>query len=245
MNSLPQLFLEQKSMLTPLDCQLTQNQSHKDKENAEVQKLCHNAKERQRRKRLNILYFQLCSLLPNTNRKTKLSNPAIVSQILSYIPELLSEIKKLSKQRDKMLASLEILQDSRPMVTVSAEMGSNEVVITVHSCRREILLSKLLRLVEEEELDVKSASMFAGGEKVWHTLHLQVRQNDKLNIVLMEKKKKSITVVKFVVSDDESKEQFGHCTSAQQDCDDDGVTSKIALTRVYRQQLSSYMLLVD
>ncbi|GLJ50837.1 hypothetical protein SUGI_1082800 [Cryptomeria japonica] len=189
MNSLPQLFLEQKSMLTPLDCQLTQNQSHKDKENAEVQKLCHNAKERQRRKRLNILYFQLCSLLPNTNRKTKLSNPAIVSQILSYIPELLSEIKKLSKQRDKMLASLEILQDSRPMVTVSAEMGSNEVVITVHSCRREILLSKLLRLVEEEELDVKSASMFAGGEKVWHTLHLQMMKvRSSLDTALLRNK---------------------------------------------------------
>ncbi|KAH9295534.1 hypothetical protein KI387_039122, partial [Taxus chinensis] len=141
-----------------------------------MKKLSHNANERQRRKKLNALYAELRELLPNTNLKRKLSISNTVCKVLKYIPELRNEIQKLGRQRDRLLfakrncerptvnpkfkpASRKHSHDdglmcSPPFVSVnSAGLRSWEALVTIYACTATFLLSSLLELIEEEELE--------------------------------------------------------------------------------------------
>jgi len=73
--------------------------------NSSTRKALHNAREQERRKVLRRLYSQLRSLLPNQNSKRKLSIPNTVCRALKYIPELRNQIRKLSRERTKLLDS--------------------------------------------------------------------------------------------------------------------------------------------
>lgn len=89
-----------------------------------TKKALHNARERDRRKTLKVLYSQLSSLLPNLNPKKKLSIPNTVSRVLKYIPELLNKIEKLKRKRAKLIAA------TKQSIRASSLVGSKSARIT-------------------------------------------------------------------------------------------------------------------
>ncbi|GLJ50449.1 hypothetical protein SUGI_1074910 [Cryptomeria japonica] len=178
-----------------------------------LKKLSHNANERLRRKKLNGLYAQLQSLLPNSNPKRRLSIPNTVCGILNYIPELRTEIQILRRQRDKLISSRRISESSvttpiskahrdhshshgglicsPPAIKVNcAALKHSEVLMTVYACKAALELSRLLMVVEEEGLEVLNASKFVSHDTVSFILHLQMTRST----VAMEDLQKKIVL---------------------------------------------------
>eukprot|EP01018_Ginkgo_biloba_P037675 Gb_33765 [translate_table: standard] len=179
-----------------------------------MKKLCHNANERHRRKKLNSLYSKMQSLLPDPNRKRKLSIPSTVCRVLKYIPELRNQIEQLTKQRDELVAIKRISEDSLltsaessaadnpkfsipsdclqshefPTVTVHSMLGL-ELLITIYTYKAGLLFSTLLLLLEEEGLNVMNASTFVSEGNVCYNLHLQMMMGaNELDIGTLRKK---------------------------------------------------------
>jgi len=161
-----------------------------------ARKAFHNARERHRRKKLNVLYSDLRSLLPKTNSKRKLSIPKTVSRVLRYIPELRNEIQQLAKQRDQLVSSMKASSEvsksasveqadvmephpapgscDPPVVKVHAPLGHSELIITVSTSKDGIQLSAILFALEGEGLELLNSSTFISENKVHHHLHLQI-----------------------------------------------------------------------
>ncbi|XP_048127639.1 transcription factor ORG2-like isoform X2 [Rhodamnia argentea] len=76
-----------------------------------VKKLNHNARERDRRKKINGLYSTLRSLLPSADQ-TKLSIPATVSRVLKYVPELQQQVQILAQEKEELLSRINAAQGS-------------------------------------------------------------------------------------------------------------------------------------
>ncbi|XP_042474918.1 transcription factor bHLH100-like [Macadamia integrifolia] len=168
-------------------------------------KLNHNASERDRRKRLNGLYFTLQSLLPEGDRTKKLSIPATVSCALKYIPELQKHVQKLTHRKEDILSSIYKQGDtiklhkqekgtggdwgSLPSVSAS-KVDEREVVIQICASKaKNIPLSKVLVDLEEVGLQVLSASAIeSNGEKVFYNLHLQVKETQRLESEVLSQK---------------------------------------------------------
>ncbi|KAJ4971514.1 hypothetical protein NE237_004613 [Protea cynaroides] len=164
-----------------------------------VKKLSHNASERDRRKRLNDLYSALQSLLPETDRKKKLSIPGTVSCALMYIPELQKHVQKLTQKKEEILSSIYKQGDSiklqkpgkdagwagdrasLPSVSAS-QLDDREVVVQICALKaKNIPISEVLLNLEEVGLHVLSASAItSSGERVFYILHLQVKENQRL-----------------------------------------------------------------
>lgn len=162
---------------------------------ASRKKLWHNANERDRRKKLNALYSQLQLLIPNINTKGKLYNPTVVCGALNYIPQLLSQIKELRRQRDELLTTKRISESSifnvagaechtdlfqysahrnSPVITVNRGFGRS-LAISINTCNVSgLVFSTLLLLLEQEGMEVLNASKFVAGENLCYTLHLQM-----------------------------------------------------------------------
>ncbi|XP_043692855.1 transcription factor ORG2-like [Telopea speciosissima] len=157
-----------------------------------VKKLSHNASERDRRKRLNDLFFSLRSLLPRTDRSKKLSIPATVSCALKYIPELQKQVQKLMQRKEEILATIYeqrdpilpphnkqkkggVVRSFFPVVTAS-QVDDKDYVIQIHTVKaKNIPLSVILQDLEKEGLQVLNASAFNScGKMVCYNLHLQV-----------------------------------------------------------------------
>eukprot|EP01018_Ginkgo_biloba_P009283 Gb_33928 [translate_table: standard] len=164
-----------------------------------TKKLSHNANERQRRRKLNVLYSKLRSLLPATSpaiTKKKLSIPAVVCRVLKYIPQLRKQIEDLSRQREELLAITRISEETSyahaepPKVIIQSDLKSqyphrhefpnvtivaaeSELLVTLYTDKTGLLFSSLLLLLEEESLDLLNASTFVSADKVWHTLQLK------------------------------------------------------------------------
>lgn len=62
----------------------------------------------------------------------------------------------------------------RPTVTVNAELGRSQIMITIYNCRLGFRFSRLLSLLEKEGLDVLNASSFMSQDKVCYDLHLEM-----------------------------------------------------------------------
>lgn len=171
-----------------------------------TKKLSHNANERLRRKNLNALYGKLRSLLPHSimNMKEKVNNPAIVSGILKYIPQLQREIKTLSRQRDELLSLRRI--SAQALKISPAEYHASQMVInrldcnqspnglltevnlfamgqtllvTVQTAHAAPLFSRLFLLFEEERLDVMNASTFISEENAWHSIQVKAMESSR------------------------------------------------------------------
>jgi len=176
-----------------------------------IRKAFHNARERHRRKKLNVLYSDLRSLLPKSNSKRKLSIPNTVCRVLKYIPELRNEIEQLARQRDQLLSSTKPASEASksasieeadlmnpnpalgssdpPVVKVNTQLGHSEITITVSACKSGNLFSALLLVLEGEGLELLNASTFLSENKVHHNLHLQMdEQRTEFDINLLQNK---------------------------------------------------------
>ncbi|XP_043720828.1 transcription factor ORG2-like [Telopea speciosissima] len=169
-----------------------------------IKKLSHNASERDRRKKMNILYSTLRSLLPATDQTKKLSIPATISRILKYIPDLRKQVERL-KQRKEEIQSIISRQGDHPpnnenqrqsnvatsLPTVSAsQVDDKEILIQICTYRdSRSPLSEALIYLEEEGLQVLNASGFASfGETIFYNFHLQMKESRRMECEILIQK---------------------------------------------------------
>ncbi|KAL5720075.1 hypothetical protein ACHQM5_012778 [Ranunculus cassubicifolius] len=168
-------------------------------------KLNHNASERERRKKLNDLYSTLRTLLPGTDQKKKLSIPTTITHALKYIPQLQSQVEGLIQRKEEILASISKRGDDLPsknakkskgpkgksLPTVStSQIGDREVMIQICTTKiKNSHFSRVLGKLEEDELQIHNASAFASnGNKVLYTLHVQAKENQRVECKVLNEK---------------------------------------------------------
>ncbi|KAK2980425.1 hypothetical protein RJ640_007309 [Escallonia rubra] len=154
-----------------------------------VKKINHNASERDRRKRVNILYSSLFSLLPAADQTKKLSIPATVSRVVKYIPDLQKEVERLVQKKEELSSRIPWQEDlahakkrrkgtvRSSSSTVSATpLGDREVVLQIFTAEaNNSQLCEALQILEEDGFCLLNASSFqSSGERVFYSLHLQV-----------------------------------------------------------------------
>ena len=121
----------------------------------------------------------------------KLSNPATISRILSYIPELQQQVEGLMRKKEELMAAMvgQEVKSDKEKKTKCAATSSSSIVSTSRLGQREMAiqistdingghqnsLSEILVCLEEEGLLLLNASSFESFDgKVFHNLHLQV-----------------------------------------------------------------------
>ncbi|PHU05926.1 hypothetical protein BC332_26748 [Capsicum chinense] len=158
-----------------------------------VKKLNHNASERDRRKKINDLYFSLRSLLPASDHTKKLSIPSTISRILKYIPELQSEVERLIQKKEEFtsrtISNREKSNDfnkqkriirggieNSSLVISASEVGNKEIVIQISTLKNNKgSIGEAISILEDEGLVLLNATSFETFEdRVFHTLHFQV-----------------------------------------------------------------------
>ncbi|XP_062109729.1 transcription factor ORG2-like [Humulus lupulus] len=166
-----------------------------------VKKLCHNASERERRKKLNSLYASLRSLLPPPpadRLMKKLSNPSTISRTIMYIPELQNQVKGLIQKKEELLScisrrSVELIYEERHKKSSSAywrtlsnvsasRLNERELVLQISSFKvQQTPLSHILVDLEEDGFPVLNATSFESfGGRVFYNIHLQVEKTYKM-----------------------------------------------------------------
>ncbi|KAG7027568.1 Transcription factor ORG2, partial [Cucurbita argyrosperma subsp. argyrosperma] len=147
-----------------------------------AKKLSHNASERDRRKKINSLY----------------SNPATISRILSYIPELQQQVEGLMRKKEELMTAMvgqEVDSDEEKRKKCAATTSSSSIISATRLGRREMAvqictdidgghrnsLSELLVCLEEDGLLLWNASSFESFDgKVFHNLHLQMESSCRM-----------------------------------------------------------------
>ncbi|XP_050229732.1 transcription factor ORG3-like [Mercurialis annua] len=175
--------------------------------NTNNKKLNHNASERNRRKKMNALYYSLRSLIPaSSNQMKKLSIPATLSRVLTYIPELRKQLAILVRKKEELLFELS-KQDPvimSPQINrrkgtnlsvVSANQLDNEEIFIQISTHKNVIhsLSEILLVLKEEGLLLINSSSFVSLDgKVFYNLHFQVERTYKLDSDALSKKLESL-----------------------------------------------------
>ncbi|XP_021744688.1 transcription factor bHLH101-like [Chenopodium quinoa] len=174
-------------------------------------KINHNASERDRRKKINVLYSSLRDLLPPTDQIRRLSIPATVARVLKYIPELQEEVKGLTHRKEELLSVISVLQGNNTRKNIYEEkpkmdkikekstsfsvsmnnLSDKEMVIQISTLFEMVSLSEVLILLEKNGniiIDVSSFQSFGG--RFFYNIHLWLEENyvvnyDKLNEELL------------------------------------------------------------
>ncbi|XP_019424974.1 PREDICTED: transcription factor ORG2-like isoform X2 [Lupinus angustifolius] len=161
-----------------------------------VKKLNHNASERDRRKRINILYSSLSSVLPLADQM-KMSIPGTISQVLKYIPKLQKQVEGLTKKKEELLLRIsqqvdalmnkesqrKIAPHSYAFVVSTSRFNDNEASIQISTCEEanKISFSEILLCLENIGLVLLNASSSGTfGERIFYNLHLQVEKTYRL-----------------------------------------------------------------
>ncbi|CAI9779534.1 unnamed protein product [Fraxinus pennsylvanica] len=169
-----------------------------------VKKLNHNASERDRRKRINTLYYTLRSLLPAADQMKKLSIPSTVSRVLKYIPELQKEVERLVERKENLVAKISRQENSNryrkqrrtadhqnSVLAVSAsQIGDRDVLIQISTVKiKRGSFSEALLDLEQEGILVLNASSFESFDgRVFCNLHLQVQGSQAIDVEMLKEK---------------------------------------------------------
>ncbi|XP_022153928.1 transcription factor bHLH101-like isoform X2 [Momordica charantia] len=170
-----------------------------------AKKLSHNASERDRRKKINSLYSSLRALLPSADQM-KLSNPATISRILSYIPELQQQVEGLMRKKEELMGAMtgqEVEGGEERKAKKCAASSSSSVISASRVSQQEMAvqistdindghrnsLSEILVWLEEEGLSLLNASSFETFDgKVFHNLHVQMESSCRMEPEMLSNK---------------------------------------------------------
>ncbi|KAK3406695.1 hypothetical protein EUGRSUZ_K02851 [Eucalyptus grandis] len=149
--------------------------------------------EKNRRIHMNILCSKLASLIPQhhiTTSLDSLSRQDQLDQATSYIKQLKERIDGLKLRKDQAVLKSEGI-DTSSSLTSSIDQEANLgfmlpvfqlrdhglglEVILISGRRKNFMLYEVISILEEEGAEVVSASFSVVGDKIFHTLHAQVR----------------------------------------------------------------------
>ncbi|XP_038882376.1 transcription factor ORG2-like [Benincasa hispida] len=141
-------------------------------------RLNHNASERNRRTKINLLFSSLRSVLPPHDQRKRLSNPATVSVALNYISNLQKQVEELVEKKKQLMISMITRrsqeESSSSLLAVSTNSLSETEIVQIISTFHGIPLSCILLGLQEDglhPLNISSSLSFGG--RIFYYLHLQ------------------------------------------------------------------------
>ncbi|EXB87869.1 hypothetical protein L484_014999 [Morus notabilis] len=162
---------------------------------SETAKLDRKTIERNRRIHMKDLCFKLASLVPHHHSKhyskEMLTQQDQIDLAASYISQLRERIEKLKAKKEQATKSLngstdmsgsEVLDDHQRMrigarlpVIELKDLGCSIEVILISGLQKSFMLYEVISVLEEEGAEVVSASFSTVDDKVFYTLHAQVK----------------------------------------------------------------------
>lgn len=142
--------------------------------------------ERNRRIHMKSLCFKLSSLIPPNQFKTSkdmLSQQDQLEQAANYIKQLKERIEELKGRKElatRVAGTNNNLIDAvmiglRLPVIDLRDLGSSLEVMLISGLNKNFMLYEVISVLEEEGAEVVSASVSTVGDKVFHSLHAQVK----------------------------------------------------------------------
>ncbi|XP_034672672.1 transcription factor bHLH162-like isoform X1 [Vitis riparia] len=142
--------------------------------------------ERNRRIHMKSLCFKLSSLIPPNQFKTSkdmLSQQDQLEQAANYIKQLKERIEELKGRKElatRVSGTNNNLIDAvmiglRLPVIDLRDLGSSLEVMLISGLNKNFMLYEVISVLEEEGAEVVSASVSTVGDKVFHSLHAQVK----------------------------------------------------------------------
>ncbi|KAI3439565.1 BHLH domain-containing protein [Psidium guajava] len=149
--------------------------------------------EKNRRIRMKSLCSKLASLIPQhhiATSKESLSQQDLLDQATTYIKQLKERIEGLKLTKEQAVPQSKGIDTSSSLTSPDDQEAQQGLVIPVfelrdHSLglevilisgrRKNFMLYEVISILEEEGAEVVSASFSVIGDKIFHTLHAQVR----------------------------------------------------------------------
>ncbi|KAL3529587.1 hypothetical protein ACH5RR_008909 [Cinchona calisaya] len=144
--------------------------------------------ERNRRIRMKALVLELTSLVPSQHfkrSKEMLSQKDQLDQAADYIKQLRERVEKLNRTKEVLKSKFETkgtanliksaIPVSRIPVVKIREIGSSLEVVLVSSFRQNFALHEVIRILQEQGVEVVSVSKSIMNRSIYHILHAQVK----------------------------------------------------------------------
>ncbi|KAM0033384.1 putative transcription factor bHLH family [Helianthus debilis subsp. tardiflorus] len=147
-------------------------------------KLNHREIEMQRRKQMANLYASLRSLLPLEYIKGKRTIPDQIDQTVNYIKHMQENIKGLGVKRDQLMdfmgtMSMNTNESLNNLLsnTVIVNICNEGIEILINSCSIQdgFLLSRVLKTLVGEGLNIISCTSTRANNRILHTIQTEVR----------------------------------------------------------------------
>ncbi|KAI9074507.1 hypothetical protein K1719_043506 [Acacia pycnantha] len=149
--------------------------------------------ERNRRIHMKALCFKLASLIPPhhlKHTKDMISQQDQLDIAASYIKNLREKLEKLKGKKEEAMKLKEtntsnnnlqagtennmFMASNLPLLELR-DLGSSIEVMLISGLNRNFMLYEVISVLEEEGAEVVSASFSTVGDKIFHTVHAQVK----------------------------------------------------------------------
>ncbi|KAK9278846.1 hypothetical protein L1049_028425 [Liquidambar formosana] len=160
----------------------------KKSSSSEQAKLDRKTVERNRRIHMKGLCFKLGSLIPphhfKPSSKDMVSQQDQLDQAATYIKKLRERIEELKGMKQLAMGNTGISTGNitEPMmaglilpVVELRDLGSSLEVVLVSGLKKNFMLYEVIVILEEEGAEVVHASFSTVGDKIFHTIHAQVK----------------------------------------------------------------------
>nr|XP_025670091.1 transcription factor bHLH162-like [Arachis hypogaea] len=142
--------------------------------------------EKNRRNHMKMLYSKLNSLLPNYNPKEALPLPDQVDEAINYIKNLEEKVKTAKEKKDGLLERMgrkrtrgggrdgSGCSNTKPPQLEVHETGSCLEIVMTCGLENQFIFYEIIRILNEENIDVKSANSSLLGDSMIHVLHAEI-----------------------------------------------------------------------
>ncbi|XP_043725464.1 transcription factor bHLH162-like [Telopea speciosissima] len=143
--------------------------------------------ERNRRMQMKGLSFKLASLIPSNYNSTKeiSSQQDRLDHAASYIKELRQRVENLKERKKEAMEICGINNEMRrDTMTIGSnlvpvlelrDMGNSLKITLIAGFNNNFMFSEVISILTEEGAEVINASFSVVGEKVFHTIHSQLK----------------------------------------------------------------------
>ncbi|KAA8542658.1 hypothetical protein F0562_023843 [Nyssa sinensis] len=156
------------------------------KKSCSAEKLDRKTVERNRRIHMKGLCLKLASIVPPQRFKPSKDVPSqqdLLDHAAIYIKQLKERIEELQRRKELELKNIATNNSSNDIMMLGPRLpvvelrdtGSGIEVLLISGLKKNFLLYKAIRIVEEEGAEIVSASFSTVADKVFHTLHAQVK----------------------------------------------------------------------
>ncbi|KAJ7945884.1 Transcription factor like [Quillaja saponaria] len=152
--------------------------------------------ERNRRIHMKGLCFKLATLIPHhyfkATKQDMVSQQDQLDLAATYIKRLTENIDKLKRRKEQAMESFNgetststdnnnmndtLMTQSRLPVIELIDLGSGIEVVLISGLKKNFMMYEIISVLEEEGAEVVSASFSTLGDKIFHTIHAQVKNS--------------------------------------------------------------------